>query len=144
MFTEAIAPTLERWLERSQRIQLIASTLMRVMNSKLGVKAVLLLELGLLLSMLPLMALIKLSMCLEYLALKRKNPLITLLFYLLCERDRIEWSGHFDEARERWQGQGLSPWIIRYKTSRMLLSFLRARVRCLVDDRIFARYWEKF
>jgi hypothetical protein len=71
------------------------------------------------------------------------NPCITVLFRFLDERERVEWIGDLYEMRRQWQGQGLSPWIIHFRTSRIALQLLRARVHCMVYDRIFARYWEK-
>jgi hypothetical protein len=73
----------------------------------------------------------------------KKSAIITWLSHFLGERDRLEWTSHFDEVRARWHEQGLSPWNIRYETSRIVLAFLWVRVRYLVQDCIFARYWEK-
>jgi hypothetical protein len=69
-----------------------------------------------------------------------KAPIIAVFSRFLCERDHIEWTGHFDEAHERWQEQGLSLWLIYFRTSYMTLGFLWAWIHCRVIDYILARY----
>jgi hypothetical protein len=73
----------------------------------------------------------------------RKNTIITLLSRFLQERACSEWVGDLYEIRTQWQKQGLTPWGINLRTLGVALHLLFAQSRCIVYDRIFARYWGK-
>jgi hypothetical protein len=73
----------------------------------------------------------------------RQNTIIMLLSRFLQERVRIEWVGDLYEMREEWQKQGLTRWSINLRTSGVALHLLLAQSRCIVYDRVFARYWGK-
>jgi hypothetical protein len=72
----------------------------------------------------------------------RENIIITLLTYILQERERVEeWVGDLYEMREQWQRQGLTPRVINLLTSGVALQLILAQFLCMIYDWFFTRYW---